>query len=235
MNAKNSTGSSSINMTFTKKDEECLARHGLLAETIADLIGPHCEVVIHSFKSFEDSVVKIVNGHHTGRKIGAPITDLGLKVFREFEETGVMAPKSYFTKNKDGSLMKSTSCILTGEDDRAVGMFCININLSHPFPEIMKTLMPGNLETTNLQTSENFSTSPSDIIEQALSTAIHDIENNASVNAKGRKKAITRILFDNGIFEFKEATTIVADGLQITRHAVYKYIREFKSQLKIQK
>ncbi len=224
------TANSPFGISFTQKDEDFLAHYDRLAETIADLIGPHCEVVIHSFKSLENSVVKIVNGHHTGRQIGAPITDIGLKVFRQFDETGVMTPKSYFTKSKDGSLLKSTSCILTGDNNNAIGMFCVNINLSHPFPEIMKTLMPGPMELINLKSCENFSSSSSDIIEQALNSAILDVDNNDKISAKGRKKAITKILFDSGIFEFKEATVIVADHLHITRHAIYKYIREFKSQ-----
>lgn len=37
-----------------------------LADMVADLIGPHCEVVLHSFGDLDASVVKIVNGHHTG-------------------------------------------------------------------------------------------------------------------------------------------------------------------------
>ncbi|MCL1039501.1 PAS domain-containing protein [Shewanella corallii] len=216
-------------MEFTQRDRELLEGYFRLADSMADLIGPHCEVVIHSLESFEQSVVKIVNGHHTGRKEGSPITDLGLKMLRLYEQTGDVTPKSYFSTNKDGSMLKSSTCILAGEDGKPIGMFCVNMNLSYPFPEIIKTLMPDMSQQPNLAIKENFSSSAGEVVEQALQHAVNDVDADPSVNLKGRNKAITKILFDNGIFELKEATNIVANHLNITKHAVYKYIREFKS------
>ncbi|NVO72477.1 helix-turn-helix transcriptional regulator [Photobacterium damselae] len=218
----------SLATKFSDRDKEILTSYFRLADTIADFIGPHSEVVIHSFENFEKSVVKIVNGHHTGRTLGSPITDLGLRMLSAYEKTGEVTPKSYFTQSKDGSLLKSTTCILMGENNRPIGMFCINMNLSFPFPEIIKTLMP-DMGHSTMAVSENFSSCASDVIDHALDHAITEIENDVSINLKGRNKAITKLLFENGIFELKEATAIVSDRLGITRHAIYKYLREFKS------
>ncbi|EKZ9200208.1 PAS domain-containing protein [Vibrio vulnificus] len=214
---------------FTNEDREALKSYYRLADTIADLIGPHCEVVIHSFESLENSVVKIVNGHHTGRKIGSPITDLGLRMWSRFEKTGEVSPKSYFTNSADGSLLKSTTCVLDGPNKKPIGMLCINMNLSFPFPEIIKTLLP-QCTSANSLVHENFSNNANDVIQQALASAISEIENNTSVTAKGRNKAIVRHLFENGIFELKETTTQISESLGISRQAIYKFIREFKSE-----
>ncbi|MDD1795170.1 PAS domain-containing protein [Enterovibrio sp. ZSDZ42] len=219
---------SEFSTKFTPKDRDMLQAYFRLADTIADFIGPHCEVVIHSFESLEKSVVKIVNGHHTGRGVGSPITDLGLRMLRAFEKTGNVTPNSYFTESKDGALLKSTTCILEGEEGRPIGMFCINMNLSFPFPEIIKTLMP-DMAHSAMSVSENFSASANEVIDQALNHAIVEVEADASINLKGKNKAITKLLFENGIFELKEATAIVSERLGITRHAIYKYLREFKS------
>jgi len=224
----NASAYKSFDIEFTDRDRECLETNFRLAETIADFIGPHCEVVIHSFESFEKSVVKIVNGHHTGRKVGSPITDMGLKMLSVFESTGEVTPKSYFTTSKDGSLLKSTTCVLAGENGKPIGLFCINMNLSHPFPEIIKTLMP-DMAHSHVGVHENFSSSTTEVIEQALDHAIAEVDNDASINLKGRNKAITKLLLENGIFELKEATALVSERLGITRHAIYKYIREFRS------
>ncbi|AMN50875.1 hypothetical protein AK823_05265 [Psychrobacter sp. P2G3] len=217
-----------LNAEFTDEDAKFLETYFRLADTIADLIGPHCEIVIHSFASFEKSVVKIVNGHHTGRTVYSPITDVGLKMLSQFKKTGEVAPKSYFTTSKDGALLKSTTCVLAGQDGKPIGLFCINMNLSCPFPEIIQTLMP-DMAGLHAGVNENFSSSATDIIEQALNNAILEIDNDSSVNQKGRNKAITKVLLENEIFEFKEATAMVSEHLGITRHAIYKYIREFKS------
>lgn len=89
--------------------------------------------------------------------------------------------------------------------------------------------MPDMTQHHGLTITENFSSSVNEVVEQALQHAVLDVDADSSVNLKGRNKAITKILFDNGIFELKEATHIVANYLNITKHAVYKYIREFKS------
>ncbi|WP_077926648.1 helix-turn-helix transcriptional regulator [Wohlfahrtiimonas larvae] len=217
---------------FSKKDHECLQSYFNLAETIADLIGAHCEVVIHSFENIDRSVVKIINGHHTGRTLNSPVTNLGLKMLRQYEQTGECVSKSYFTNAKNGGLMKSTTCILKNHSDEAIGMFCININLSVPFPEVIQTLMPmDNPTVIGMQQPENFSTNAKEVIEKAIAHAEQEVDAMQS-SLKNRNKNIIRVLHENGIFELKEATIIVAEALQITRHAVYKNIRQFQSETK---
>ncbi|MGL4673824.1 MAG: helix-turn-helix transcriptional regulator, partial [Wohlfahrtiimonas sp.] len=220
---------------FSKSDHECLQSYFNLAETVADLIGPHCEIVIHSLESIEQSVVKIINGHHTGRTLNSPITDLGLKMLRLYEQTGKCVSKSYFTNAKSGGLMKSTTCVLKNHSDEAIGMFCININLSVPFPEIIQTLMPDFSQSSLMPSqSENFSTNAKDVIEKAITHAEQEVDA-TQTSLKNRNKNIIRVLHDNGIFELKEATIIVAESLKITRHAVYKNIRQFQNEAKLLK
>ncbi|QBM17065.1 hypothetical protein MARI_11700 [Marinobacter sp. JH2] len=212
----------------TDRDREFLASYFRLADTIADFIGPHCEVVIHSLDSLETSVVKIVNGHNTGRQVNSPITDLGLKMLSRFKKTGEVAPRSFFHNDKNGAMIKSTTCVLAGEHGQPIGLFCINMNLSKPFPEILKTLIP-DMANAHGNIHENFSESVTDTIDQSIIEAISQVDNDSAINLRGRNKAIAKILFDNGIFELKEATAQVAEHLEVTRHAIYKYIREFKS------
>lgn len=213
---------------FSKKDHECLQSYFDLAETVADLIGPHCEVVIHSFENIDESVVKIINGHHTGRTLNSPVTDLGLKMLRLYEKTGKCVSKSYFTNAKSGELMKSTTCILKNSSDEAIGMFCININLSVPFPELIQTLIPmEGLTAITTNQAENFGTNAKEVIEKAIMHAEQEVDA-MQVGLKNRNKNIIRVLHENGIFELKEATIIVAESLKITRHAVYKNIRQFQ-------
>jgi len=159
---------------------------------------------------------------------GAPITDAGLKILDSFNNKGDMATENHFTTTEDGFLFKSTSCVLTGENRKPIGLLCINMNLSYPFPEIIKTLMP-DIAGTHTSIYESLTTSPTAIIENAIQRAVAEVESDATINLKGKNKAITKVLFDNGIFEFKEATAIVSELLGITRHAIYKYNREFKS------
>lgn len=216
-------------VSFTTKDREILALYFRLAEMVADLVGPHCEVVIHSLESLDKSVVKIVNGHHTGRKEGSPITDMGLKMLRLFLQTGEVNSRSYFTRNNKGEMLKSTTCVLAGDNNKPVGLFCVNMNLSAPFPDIIRTLMPDMAAT--LPMNENFGSSVHDVVEKSTDTIISQVYKDSSVNPKSRNKAVVFQLYENGIFEFKEATSIVSEKLGISKHAIYKYLREFKSEI----
>lgn len=212
-------------------DDDRLANYFRIAETVADLIGPHCEVVVHSLKNFETSVAKIVNGHMTGRQVGSPITDMGLKMLRVYQETGNLTPKAYFTHNADGQLLKSATTVILGTSGKPIGLFCLNINLSLPFSEIIRTFSPDAAEVAAKITPERFSPNATEVILGALEQATKDVEADPSVTQKARNKAITKLLLERDIFEFKEATVLVAEKLGITRHAIYKYIRESKPQL----
>ncbi|WP_068088036.1 helix-turn-helix transcriptional regulator [Polycladidibacter stylochi] len=228
----NANAINSLIKSLSESDHVTLRNYFHVADTIADLIGPHCEVVVHSFASLDNSVVKISNGHLTGRTVGSPITDLGLKVMQEYLQTGDTTPSAYYTQTSDGRQLKSSTTILLGENGRAIGMLCVNINLSAPFSDIVKTFVAPQQVRPSEIASENFSTNVNDVIQQALNLAIVDAEANPAVSQKTRNKEVTRLLFERGIFEFKEATVLVSEHLGITRHAIYKYIREFKAQNK---
>lgn len=221
---------SDFKITFSEHDREFMRAYYRLAEMVADLIGPHSEVVLHSFEDLDTSVVKIVNGHHTGRTMGSPITDMGLKMLHQFLLTGEVNSRSYFTKNKQGQLLKSTTCVIAGENEKAIGLFCVNINLSVPFPDLIRTLLPDN--TSRSLVSEHFSTNSSEVIDEATQRVILEVEADTRISPKYQKKAVVFQLFENGIFELKESAGMVAEKLGISRHAIYKYLREFRAALK---
>lgn len=214
-------------VSFTTKDHEILTLYFRLAEMVADLIGPHCEVVIHSLENLDNSVVKIVNGHHTGRTEGSPITDMGLKMLRLYLQTGEVNSRSYFTRNNKGEMLKSATCVLAGDGKKPIGLFCVNMNLSAPFPDIIRTLMPDI--GSALPINENFGSNVLDVVGKSTDSIIDQVYNDNSVNPKARNKAVVYQLYENGIFAFKEATSIVSEKLGISKYAIYKYLREFKN------
>jgi len=214
-----------MNIDLAQKD---LNNYFAIADSIADLIGPHCEVLLHSIDNFDSSVVKIVNGHLTNRKVGSPITDIGLKMLNHYEKTGELSPKSYFTKSKTGDILKSTSSILLDNNQHAIGMLCININISAPFTEIIQSFTPNTAQLNNM-VNESFAQNSSEVIDSALKQAQLEVQQDSNIHAKSVNKTITKKLFDNGLFELKETTNIVALHLGITKHTIYKFLREFRT------
>ncbi|URL01115.1 PAS domain-containing protein [Avibacterium sp. 20-126] len=211
---------------LSEADKKILSSYFPLADLLASLLGDFAEVVIHELSELSCSVVKIVNGFHTERKVGSPITDKALKILKEYQDNFSYLEKSYFSTMANGKVMKSTTHIILGEKGQPIGLFCINLNLSSSFHSILQTFqIPSEPHLNN----EAFGADVGHLVELALQKAALQISNQANVTAKNKTKLLISLLNDSGIFELKEAINLVAEKLGITKHAVYKHLRELKS------
>ena len=199
----------------------------VIADFIAQFVGPHCEVVLHSLENVQSSVVYIVNGYNTNRKLGAPMTDLGIKQVAEMRKTGKLITGNYFTHNRDGSLFKSISCGCIDADKNLIGFLCINMNLDCPFPEIIKTMMPG-MDSQAEVLDEKFNHDMDELLVTVTEQVIDEVSSDRSIPLKQKNRCIIHELFDRGIFQIKGAPQYIADQLNVTKHSVYKYYREVK-------
>ena len=93
-------------ITLTEFDKIILKEYCNLAEGLGDYLGECYELVIHSFASFDHSVIKIVHSH-SGRKEGSPITDLGLKMLSDIKKNPDFRHITYYNKNNAGKPLKS--------------------------------------------------------------------------------------------------------------------------------
>ena len=70
-------------LKLTVTDRQILNSYALMLNGLGAYLGDGYELVLHSLESLDHSVIKIINGHFTGRKEGSPITDLALKMLGE--------------------------------------------------------------------------------------------------------------------------------------------------------
>ena len=105
---------SEYNVPFTDEDHRILSSCVTLVEGLADYLGGGYEIVLHSLEDVEHSVVKIINGHHTGRTTGAPITDLALSMLSRIENENRPGYISYFSRNKKGEPLKAATIAIRG-------------------------------------------------------------------------------------------------------------------------
>lgn len=211
---------------LSETDKKILFSYFPLADLLASLLGSFVEVVIHELSELSCSVVKIVNGFHTDRKVGSPITDKALKILKEYQGDFSYLEKSYFSTMENGNVMKSTTHIILGEKGLPIGLFCINLNLSSSFHAILQTFqLPSDPHLNH----EVFGSDVEHLVELALQKAMLQLSHQANVTTKNKTKLLISVLNDNGIFELKEAINLVAEKLGITKHAVYKHLRELKS------
>lgn len=210
-------------------DNHILQSYFHLADSIAHLLGECCEVVVHQLGELSSSVVKIVNGFHTGRSVGAPITDKALKILKNFQKNPEQLEQSYFSTTNYGHLVKSTTHIILGSTGKPIGLFCINLNLSYPLDKIIANLLPQQSHAIPPK-DETFVANRQDMMDYALSKAVSAVESHLNPHQKNYKKAIITHLHEEGFFELKDAVLFVAEKLALTKYAVYKHLRELKGE-----
>lgn len=214
---------------FDTSDFDILKSYEAVVDGLAMLIGSHCEIVLHSLQDLKCSAIRIANGEHTGRKIGSPITDLALRMLHDMTGADSSVSKCYFTRAKSGVLMKSVTIAIRNREHRVIGLLCINMNLDVPFSQIISTFMPPETQDQEVPSSVNFASSVEDLVMQTLEFTIEEVNVDRTVSNNAKNRQIVLNLYEKGIFDIKDAINQVADRLNISKHTVYLYIRQFKS------
>ena len=193
------------NIVLTETDKAILESYKVMMDGLSAYLGKSYEIVLHSLENYEHSVIKIINGFHTGRTVGAPITDLALKMLEEIrtrrDTNGYI---SYFTRNKNGEPLKRATITIIGENGRIIGMLCINMYLNTPFNEVISEFV--NFESSeetkkNNSSVENFVENIDDLIKNSVLQVRQHVFNDDSIPANGKNKEIIHQLNEMGIFK----------------------------------
>lgn len=214
---------------FSEHEKIILKSYEAVVDGLASLIGPFCEIVLHSLEDLNTSAIKIANGENTGRQVGSPITDLALKMLKDIEGSERNFSRSYFTRAKGGVFMKSITIAIRNGDNRVIGLLCINVNLDAPFSQILQSFMPTQ-DAKDAASSVNFASDVEELVDQTVERTIEDINADKSVSNNTKNRQIVMELYDKGIFDIKDAINRVADRLNISKHTVYLYIRQRKTE-----
>ncbi len=219
-------------MKLTEIDAKILKSYDTVLDGLADYLGEACEIVLHSLEDLDSSVIKIVNGHHTGRAVGAPITNLALEMLDEIEKDRSRTSVSYFANNKKGEPLKSTTIAIRGENDRIIGLLCINYYLNIPFSQFLTTFIaPPTLNSAGVSyQTEAFLDNSTELLEDAVAKAKQTVAADESIMPSLKNRYIIRILYKRGIFNMKNAVERVAEYLNISKNTVYMHLRYVKEE-----
>ncbi len=211
---------------LTKTDRVILESYIPVVQDLAVYLGSSYEIVLHSLEDYDHSVIAIVNGAHTGRTVGAPITDLALDMLDVLSQG--KPSTAYFSTNKKGEPLKSTTIAIRGEHDRIVGLLCINLYLNTSLSEILADLTPDRFAGVSAPARETFASNTGELIEAALDDIRARVMQDASILPSNKNKAIVEELYDKGMFRLKDAVVIAADLLGISKNTIYMHIRNYR-------
>jgi len=215
-------------LTLTHTDRLILDSYKSLIDGLDNYLGKGYEFVLHSLENLNESVIKIVNGHYTGRVEGSPITDYALSMLEQIKHNNDLQSVSYFNKTATGVDIKSTTIPIIGENNRIIGLLCINFYMNMPFSDIIENFIPKARMVPSLAEDfvvENFSNSIDDILLKALDEAKKSVLSNQAISASNKNKEIIALLNSKGIFNMKDSVVKVADLMNISKNTVYMHLR----------
>lgn len=210
---------------LNKKDEANLCALEPVVEGVAEIFGRNCEVVLHSLEDMSHSVVKIVNGHVTGRKVGSPLTDFGVELLRKADSLERDVTDSYYTKLDDGRLLKSVTMLIRNIQGKSIGFMCINIDLSVPLLDLLREFSPTGHESSE-DIIEHFPPTVKDLISRALEMVMADVNNRKEISPSEKSKLVVLGLYKRGIFNVRGSIDLLAKEMGVSRYTVYNYVRE---------
>ena len=218
------------NITLTTEDRRILNSYCTVATGMAEFWGENCEIIIHNLERLDASVMMIVNGYHSGRQAGAPISELTLSFLNQMLADPSLRHINYFAKNKRGETFKAFTSAILGENNRIIGLFCINFFLSTPLCELMQMMLPGTSETHDLHLPETFASDSEEVILASLEEIKQQVYTNGTILPSNRNKEIVNLLYQRGIFQLKNAVPFVGEQLGISKNTVYLHLRNLQKK-----
>ena len=214
-------------MKLTEIDKKILTSYSNMIDGLAAYLGSGCEIVLHSLENLDESVIKIVNGQHTGRKPGAPITNLALEMLKRIQANTNETNICYFTRNSKGEPLKSATIAIIGEQERIIGLLCLNYYLNTPLLTFLSTFGANKKDELSSR-KEIFSKTQSELMDEAILQAQQTVYLDPTILPSLKNKKVVENLYQQGFFKMKNSVQNVAQKLGISKNTVYLHIRNIE-------
>jgi predicted transcriptional regulator YheO len=111
-----------------KKPNKLLLRElRTIAQGLGKTFAPFCEVVVHDL-SDPKNVIFAIENNLSGRRVGQPVTELGLARIGDPDYPAVIT--NYANQFADGRKVKSTSIGIKDDSGEYVAALCLNVDLT---------------------------------------------------------------------------------------------------------
>ncbi len=198
-----------------------LRQHAATAAAVSTLFYPYAEVVLHDL---ETGLIAGIWNAFSGHKAG--MESLVENELEEAGEAGVYGP--YEKTGEDGRRLKSVTAVLKDEFGQAIGLFCINMDVSH-FDAAAKLLAA----FTGAPASRPPSLFAGDWRE-AINTALHEWLRGRGLALAALRKAdrvaLVGALDERGLFQTRNAVDHLAGLIGASRASIYNYLADARRQ-----
>lgn len=217
-------------LKLTLVDKAILESYKVMITNLGLYLGDGYEIILHSLEDLHHSVVQIVNGHYSGRQVGAPITDLALSFLAKIEANKDETAICYMNHSKKGVPLRSSTIPITGEENRIIGLLCINFYTDLPLSSLIQKFHLGDCQMLHgeREAIETFAENTDELIECTLASVREQILNDAAISTQNKNKEIVITLQHKGIFNIKDSVIKVATLMGISKNTVYMHLRNIQ-------
>ena len=212
-------------------------QYASMVNFLGKVLGPDYEIALHEINFVNKSIIAIANESISGRKVGAPLTELALKMIKDrvYEKCNYVL--NYKGVSKSGKTLRSSTFFIKDDNGNLVGMLCINfddsrykdisqqiLNLSNPLPDNCEGNPLVSLQNTFISAEESFPENIGEITDSVIKNLILNKDIPAERLTQAEKLHIVDVLNQKGIFLLKGAVSQVAKQLCSSEPTIYRYL-----------
>jgi predicted transcriptional regulator YheO len=198
-----------------------------MADGIAAQFGPRCEVVIHDVSTIDHSVVYIVNGHVSGRKVG----DGASRVVIEQALQSDAQPRDelcYLTRTPDGKILKSSSLYIRNSRGTVSAIFSINYDVTGLM--MLRREVEEALDVGGKKQEPEKIINVNEVLDELIEQSVKLVGKPVSMMSKDDKIRAIQFLNQSGAFLVTKSGDKVAKFFGISKYTLYAYIDANKKQ-----
>lgn len=213
-----------------------------VADAIARMMGPDCEVAIHDLTHPRHSVVYIVNGHVTNRKVGDELGPL-FGQFLQLTEANEDILANY-ADVEQGRQLRCTKVLVRNDKGTAIGCLCINLvidsyiaaaaaiqQLCERVPlESMVASRPSTDDDTDEEQDEHIRAMVRDIIRNTA----RDVVPPGQRATRAQRLEVVSFLEERGVFLVKGSVNLTAAELSVSRFTVYGDLEQVRAGVHVE-
>ena len=213
-----------------------------LTEFLGQALGPDYEVALHDMTDKNRSIVAIANNHISGREIGAPLTNVALKILMDKSYETQDYRLHYCGLSAEGKTLRSSTMFIK-HNGKLVGMLCINfddsryraisdhiLKLCHPdlfVTDVLAQPLPESEDDISARSSpEKFRNSADAVALDAINRELERMGVTSGHLTHSERLQVITSLESAGIFLLKGAIKSAAAALGCSTASIYRYLSQ---------
>lgn len=203
-----------------------------LVKGLGEILGSDCEILLHDVSNPEHSIIACANAQVSGRGVGSPMTDFGLRMLKDPKYQKMTGVYNYRARTGDGRLLKCGVCFIRDAAGRIVGFLCINMDVTkiaaarEALDEFFRVDSSGDAAEDYC---EHFSKEVGDVVSNSIALVKKEWGGDLSALPRSDKVKVVARLDEMGFFLVKGAMERLSEEMKKSKFTLYAYLRSVHS------